>query len=102
MAWTRTLIGGAGSSSSVAYPDLFVGNLQIKGTRPWVDVRAYGAKGDGVTDDTAAIQAAVTAAAGGVLQCPAGTYLVVGTIAVTGNLRILGAGKGTTIFKQST
>lgn len=35
----------------------------------------YGAKGDGVTNDAAAIQAALTAAAGGTLVIPFGTYL---------------------------
>ena len=35
----------------------WVGDLVAKG--PWVDVRSKGARGDGVTDDTAAIQAAV-------------------------------------------
>lgn len=39
---------------------------------PWVDVRAHGAKGDGVADDTASIQEAVTAlpSNGGVLLFP--------------------------------
>ena len=43
------------------------------------DVTAYGAQGDGVTNDTAAIQAAVDAAAaagGGIVSVPAGAYLV--------------------------
>lgn len=48
---------------------------------------AYGAAGDGVADDAAAIQAAVDAAAaagGGVVWFPAGTYLITTPIVVTG------------------
>ncbi len=44
-----------------------------------VNVKDYGAKGDGVSDDTPKIQAAInalTAAGGGTLQVPAGTYLL--------------------------
>lgn len=45
----------------------------------WFDVRAYGARGDGVADDSRAFQAALDAAreaGGGVVHVPAGTWLV--------------------------
>jgi len=43
-----------------------------------VSVKTYGAKGDGITDDTAAIQAAieVVAGTGGTLLVPDGTYMI--------------------------
>lgn len=48
--------------------------------REWVSVLDFGAKGDGVTDDTAALNAAAAAAAGkALLHVPAGTYMVDGT-----------------------
>ena len=44
---------------------------------PVVSVKAFGAQGDGVTSDTAAIQAAVAAVPpGGTLQFPPGTYRI--------------------------
>jgi Pectate lyase superfamily protein len=56
------------------------GNETIAGPRPRIDVTAYGAKGDGSTDDTAAIQAAVTAACAlpnrPTVFFPPGMYLV--------------------------
>lgn len=64
------------------------------------DVKIYGAKGDGVTDDTAAFASVVSAAtaAKGTVQIPAGTY--VATMAVTmGGITIRGAGKDATIIK---
>jgi hypothetical protein len=47
------------------------------------NVKTYGATGDGVTDDNAAVQAAITAAnaaSGGVIYFPAGTYLISGQL----------------------
>jgi hypothetical protein len=48
------------------------------------NVKSYGATGNGTTDDTAAIQAAITAAsAGGIVWFPPGTYQIGSTITVT-------------------
>lgn len=47
-------------------------------TSEFINVMGYGAKGDGVTDDKAAIQAALDAVKdiGGIIYFPAGTYLI--------------------------
>jgi hypothetical protein len=56
----------------------------------------YNAKGDGSTDDTTAIQAAITAVAtagGGVVFIPPGSYKITGAFTIAGNgVRIVGAG----------
>lgn len=57
-----------------------------------VNVRLYGAKGDGTTNDTAAIAAAHTAAAGRALYFPDGTYLVTALPALADGDRLVGAG----------
>ena len=58
-----------------------VGDIQTKG--PWHDVRAYGATGDGSTDDTVAIAAAIAAAANKTLFIPNGTYIHTGLTVAT-------------------
>lgn len=57
-------------------------NRMIRGS--YVNVFDYGAVGDGTTDDTAALQAAVTAAAGNALVIPDGNYFVTSTITLSG------------------
>jgi hypothetical protein len=62
----------------------------------WFSVKAYGAVGDGVTNDTTAIQACIdacVAAGGGLVYIPYGTYLVE-RLDITGAVNILGAGAG--------
>lgn len=58
-----------------------------------VSVKEFGAVGDGVSDDTAAIQAAITATYGGSVFFPAGTYKVTSTISVTNEVSLIGAGR---------
>lgn len=53
-----------------------------------INVKAFGAKGDGVTDDTAAIQAAVIAAAGAGLFFPPGAYIISKQINIVNRLYI--------------
>lgn len=65
------------------------------------DLRQFGAVGDGVTDDTAAVKAALTnAAVRGIRRVsgPAGTYLVSSTIKVPAGVRFDGTG---VVIKQA-
>jgi hypothetical protein len=56
------------------------------------NVKGAGATGDGTTDDTTKVQNAITAAAGGMIVFPAGTYLVSGlTIPANTTLWMYGA-----------
>lgn len=55
-------------------------SASVESRIPFLNVKdpQFGAKGDGLTNDTAAIQAALTQAAilGGAVYCPAGTYVI--------------------------
>lgn len=51
-------------------------DLRTVAQRDWLNVKAFGALGDGVTNDTAAIQAAINATQGRTLYFPKGKYLV--------------------------
>ena len=63
-------------------------NLSNRST-DFVSVKDYGAVGDGVTDDTAAIQAALTV--GGYIFFPAGNYLISSTLTLSKTSYLTGA-----------
>lgn len=56
----------------------------------WVDVRDYGAVGDGVTDDFAAFEAADEAAGGRQVLVPAGTYFIGSSLTMESETRFEG------------
>jgi len=66
-----------------------------------VNALDYGCVADGTTDDTAALQAAIDAAAGKQLWMPKGNYKITGTLTLPQQIRITGevlrGGNGTTI-----
>lgn len=69
--------------------------------RDWVNVKDFGALGDGVTDDTAAFNAALLAHKR--VYVPAGTYSLAGTINMTQSGNVLsGAGRFSTILLCTT
>jgi hypothetical protein len=57
-----------------------------------VNVKAYGAVGNGITDDTTAIQNAMNNASRSILYFPPGTYRTTSTITVKSYVTMLGAG----------
>lgn len=74
------------------------------GLKSTFSASTYGVKGDGSTDDTAALQAAINAAAGGVLVLPAGNYLISAPLKITNTMLLQGPGKAfcTLTYTQPT
>lgn len=67
----------------------------------WINVFDHGARGDGETDDTAAIQAAFDSAGGGVVYLPRSVYRITRSIRVRGNFSIIGdAPRSTTLASR--
>jgi len=108
------ITGGSASTQILSSTDGGYAVLQSDGTN-WVviaksensgvfNVKDFGATGDGAANDTAAIQAAITAASvsGGTVYLPNGTYLVSSTLTITSNnVEIEGQSKGGVIITRS-
>jgi len=70
--------------------------------RDIVSVKDFGAVGDGTTDDTAAIQAAITANYNKCIYFPAGTYKVTSSLTVTGAIFFRGDGRDQSIISWTS
>ena len=89
---------GAVDASIVAYDPPFTGSVATDveaKLAQYVSVKDFGAVGDGVTDDTAAIQAAIDAMEpiGGEVYLPAGLYQTTSTIVLDRKVTLRGQGK---------
>lgn len=87
------------SSGPMAFQEAGGHYWQLDLTGGVIDPRWFGAKGDGVNDDTTALQAALTQALGGKqLFIPAGTWGISSTLnGGAGSVRVFGAGKSKSI-----
>lgn len=87
--------------------DTMTGALSVPGgavvPSGWYNVKVYGATGDGSTDDTSAIQSAISAipSTGGTLYIPAGTYKISSAVELKSNLVVQGDGIDCTKIAQS-
>jgi hypothetical protein len=91
----QVLINGVATNLSSAF-------ASVSGIFVNVKDPAYGAVGDGVTDDSTAINNAILAAAGGIVFFPVGTYSVNALNLTTASFHLLGAGAGVSKISGNT
>jgi len=104
--------GAATTASAVSYTQGGTGavttNVQAK-LRETVSVKDFGAVGDGVTDDTAALQAAIDALAGtgadgdgGIVYLPTGEYKITSSVLLKDRVSLRGDGDRATYIRATT
>lgn len=109
----ETGVINSGNATAISYTASFPGSVQQTvqtKLEQYVSVKDFGAVGDGVTDDTAAINAAISYAATAIngatgmsVYFPTGTYLISSKITLPNRVGLQGAnGRGSIIKPHST
>lgn len=101
----QTSLSLANSAVQAGGANTWTANQYFKSGDPWFDVKAFGAVGDGSTDDSSAINNAITtanAAGGGVVYFPPGTYVVASRVILKSGASLLGSGRSSTTIKGNT
>ncbi|HWU02995.1 MAG TPA: glycosyl hydrolase family 28-related protein, partial [Novosphingobium sp.] len=103
----RSLAANSGAAGVYAPNQIYASTAVGRKLQEVTSVRDYGALGDGVTDDTAAIQNAINTLIagnnGGQLYFPPGTYVISAalTISFATHWRIYGASRGKVTIRQT-
>lgn len=100
-----------------AYIKLYQNNIYVKGaamsaTSDWLNVKDFGAIGNGIANDTAAFQNAINAAmstanpfpagnANKTLYVPAGHYKINSTLSLASRINMIGDGQGSSIIEYT-
>lgn len=87
--------------NSTNMPNNVPSYLHSSPNAPILNVKNYGAKGDGITDDTTALNQAFKAGKNKTIYIPAGIYLVSETIFVPSNCTIIGDGNSSLLLAIS-
>lgn len=100
-----TTLAGSGGSNLVGFIQSGTGatatTVQAR-LRQTLSVKDFGAVGNGVADDTTAIQNALNAATGRGVYFPAGTYRISTTLVIKTNTTLVGDGIGKSIIKLTS
>lgn len=108
MARLPSIGGDNGSWGTVLNEFLSVGmnsDGTLKNVLGTFNVKEYGAKGDGTTNDISAINAAIVAAESGIIYFPPGIYAIDSAIDIPENahgLQFVGSGANATFIRQNT
>lgn len=89
-------------STTGEYKVLTEGSKPLTDMTTVVNVKNYGAKGDGVADDSVALQAVITAFVGKCIYIPKGMYLLKSTITLPNNTYIVGDGANSVLLADTS